>query len=119
MIIYNFSQEVGNPIQAYGSSFDMSRIGVFEGKFHIGCMHLGEDGLVGRHDATSNQLFLVIEGEGWVSGPDHIKLPIKAGQAAFWVTGENHESGTENMMKAVVIEGDNLNPEKFMPVCNK
>jgi quercetin dioxygenase-like cupin family protein len=115
MDIYRFDQEVGKPINAFGSHFKMSRIGAYAGEFHIGCMHLEANGLVGRHDAVTDQLFLVIEGEGWVSGASGEKISIRSGEAAFWVKGESHEAGTTNQtMKAMVIEAEKLNPESFM-----
>lgn len=116
MEIFRFDQEVGKQINAYQSILTMSRIGTFDGEFHIGCMHLDHNGLVGRHNATSDQLFLVIEGSGWVSGESDEKVAIKAGEAAYWVEGESHEAGTfDCTMKALVIEAKKLSPEKFMP----
>lgn len=115
MEIYRFDQEVGKQIGAFDSNFKMSRIGVYHGEFHIGCMHLEANGLVGRHDAVTDQLFLVIEGEGWVSGASEEKISIRAGEAAFWIKRESHEAGTRNQtMKAIVIEAENLSPENFM-----
>lgn len=115
MKIYRFDQEVGKTINAYGSKLIMSRIGMYNGEFHIGCMHLNGNGLVGRHEATTNQLFLVIQGEGWVSGVSDEKIAITAGKAAFWEKGESHESGTYNhSMKAIVLEAEGLDPDKFM-----
>jgi hypothetical protein len=38
-------------------------------------------GLVGRHQAATRQLFCVVAGDGWVSGPDRERVPIAAGQA--------------------------------------
>jgi hypothetical protein len=35
-------------------------------------------------------------------------------QAAFWEPGEEHESGSETGMVALVIEGDSLNPDQFL-----
>jgi quercetin dioxygenase-like cupin family protein len=113
MIIYRFDQEAGRAIEAFDSTnLIMSRIVTSEksGSFHIGCMHLEANGNVGYHQAPTNQLFLVVQGEGWVRGGDHDKMNIKAGQAAFWITGEWHESGTESGMMAIVIESDSFDP---------
>ncbi len=113
--MFRFDQEIGKPIHQFGSTFTMSRIGLFDSTLHIGCMHLDNNGLIGRHEAVTDQLFLVIEGSGWVSGDSGEVIEIKAGQAAFWTKGESHEAGTySTTMKAIVIEGDNLQPEKFM-----
>ncbi len=115
MKIFRFDQEVGKPIQAHGSKFVMSRIGQYLGEFQLGCMHLDEHGLVGEHEATTNQLFLVIDGQGWVTGETSEKVFLNAGQAAYWNKGEMHAAGTDgHTMKALVIEGENLDPDKFM-----
>jgi quercetin dioxygenase-like cupin family protein len=119
MIIYRFDQEVGRAIGAYDSTnLIMSRIIASEksGSFHIGCIYLGTNGKVGYHQTATNQLFLVVQGEGWVRSGDHHKMNIKAGQAAFWIAGEWHESGTESGMMAIVIESDSLDPIKLPEV---
>ncbi|MFY0544586.1 cupin domain-containing protein [Brevibacillus sp. H7] len=82
---------------------------------HIGCIHLGPNGILGHHPAPVPQLFLVVQGEGWVRGEGEERVRIEAGQAVFWETGEGHESGTESGMTAIVIEGDQLDPSQYMP----
>ncbi|MBM6618189.1 cupin domain-containing protein [Bacillus suaedaesalsae] len=109
MELYKFSKEVGKEIGAFGSNFVMSRISQGEGNFHIGCMYFDQNDFVGRHDAVTPQLFVVVEGEGWVSGANGEKLPIRAGEAALWHKGESHEAGSETNMIAIVIESENLN----------
>ena len=78
------------------------------------CFHVGSGGFVPRHPATGPQLFCVVEGSGWVSGDDGERVPIKSGQAAFWDTGETHESGTDTGMKAIVVECPSFDPGRFM-----
>lgn len=51
-----------------------------------------------------SQLFVVLEGSGWVAGEDGAPGPIHAGQAALWNAGEDHESGTEEGMRVAVLE---------------
>jgi quercetin dioxygenase-like cupin family protein len=77
-------------------------------------MTIRENGFLPRHPAVIAQLFAVVEGSGWVSGADGERVPIKPGQAAFWAPGEEHESGTESGMKAIVIEGESFDPSKYM-----
>ena len=77
-------------------------------------MYLEPGGHVGAHQATTRQLFLVTRGEGWVRGPETERTPIRAGQAAFWETGEDHASGSETGMAALVIESDTLDPNQFL-----
>lgn len=70
-------------------------------------------GVVGEHPAATHQLFCVVEGQGWVRGAETHRTQIRAGQAAFWLRGEQHESGSESGMTALVVEGDELDPALF------
>jgi quercetin dioxygenase-like cupin family protein len=78
------------------------------------CFHIGAGGFVPRHPATGPQLFVVVEGTGWVSGDDGRKVAIRAGQAAFWPAEESHESGSDKGMKAIVVECDSFDPAQHM-----
>jgi quercetin dioxygenase-like cupin family protein len=71
-------------------------------------MYLGPGGLVGYHPTATYQLFAVIEGDGWVRGEGAERVPIRAGQAAFWQPGERHEAGTDVGMTAIVVETEAL-----------
>jgi quercetin dioxygenase-like cupin family protein len=77
---------------------------------HVGCISVGKDGIVGLHEATISQLFLVVQGEGWVSGKEGARYNIDSGYAAFWESGEIHESGSEEGMIVIIIESENLEP---------
>lgn len=111
MKLYRFDTEVGRTIDRFGSINAMiSRVTRTAGSAQVGCIHLGENGLVGYHQAVVPQLFLVVQGEGWVTGEDRKKVPIRAGQAAFWTADEWHESGTETGMTAIVIESEQIDP---------
>jgi quercetin dioxygenase-like cupin family protein len=70
-------------------------------------IELAPGGLIGRHEAAADQLFIVVEGDGAVSGADAIETRIHAGMAAFWSTGEMHETKAgENGLVALVLEGE-------------
>lgn len=116
MRLYRFDAEQGHLITQFGSErvaiTGIARIA--EGGVQIGCMHLEPGGRVGAHQATTPQLFLVVRGEGWVRGPELERTPISADQAAFWEPGEEHESGSESGMVALVIESDTLDPDQFL-----
>jgi quercetin dioxygenase-like cupin family protein len=78
----------------------------------IGCIHLTEDGVIGRHEASVPQLFIVVSGEGWVTGQENVKRKIKAGELVIWEAGEWHEVKTQKGLMAIVIESDKINPMK-------
>ena len=67
-------------------------------------LNLEAGGLLGRHPAPTAQLFCITRGTGWVAGDDGTRVPVKAGDAALWEAGEEHESGTEGGMAVVILE---------------
>lgn len=62
-----------------------------------------KDSLLGRHPTKIWQLFMVIEGSGWVSGEDQVRFPISTGQAVLWHPGEEHDSGSEIGMSVLIL----------------
>lgn len=112
---YRFDESAGKPIRHFGSEnasvTPLMRILKTEvGIVQIGCMHVGEYGLIGGHEATVPQMFAVVSGEGWVAGEDRVRHPIQAGQLAVWEEGEWHETSTEHGLSAIVIETEALVP---------
>ena len=77
----------------------------------LACMRLEAGGVIAEHPATYNQLFLIVEGAGWVCSDAGPRVEVRTGQAAFWRAGERHESGTETGMVALVVEGEAIQPE--------
>jgi len=116
MKIYRFDREVAHPITQFDSvNVAIGRVGRFDELFQVGCFHFEPGGVVGFHEATFPQLLMVVAGEGWVRGAEPERTPISPGQAAFWDTGEWHESGSETGMMAVVVESPALDPTRHMP----
>ena len=116
MQLLRFDAAAGRALNVFDSqAVVLSRIGQMEGEVQIGCMHIGAGGIVGYHQATVRQLFLVVAGMGWVRGADETRQPIVAGQAAYWGPGEWHESGSQDGMTAIVIESATLDPGRYMP----
>lgn len=117
MRTFRFDPGAARPITQFGSSgasiAPIARPG--PGFVQLGCMYVTAGGHVGRHPAASPQLFLVVAGEGWVSGADGTRVPISSGEAAFWEPGEEHESGSDGGMTAMVLEAEALDPAQYMP----
>ncbi len=111
MKIFRFDREVGHRIEQFGSTnVILSGITRLIGEAHVSCMQIGPDGMVGYHPAVTPQLFLVVQGEGWVRGEAAEQVPIRAGQAAFWQAGEGHASGSATGMTVIVIESASIHP---------
>jgi quercetin dioxygenase-like cupin family protein len=75
---------------------------------HVVVIEVGPGGVVGRHPAVVAQLYVVVRGSGWVSGGEGGREPIGAGEAVLWEAGEEHESGSDQGMTAIVVEADSL-----------
>lgn len=109
MEMINFNRQTAKAITRYSShEVVYQRIAAEIPDALIGIMTLDPGGLVGYHRALLDQLFLVVQGSGWVAGADRQRREITAGQAAFWREGEWHESGSEGGMIVVIIEGKSL-----------
>jgi gentisate 1,2-dioxygenase len=78
------------------------------GSVRLSILELDPGGVVGMHEAVSPQLFLVVAGSGWTSAADGERVPIAHGEAAFWETGELHESGSHDGLTAIVVEAESL-----------
>ncbi len=112
MHIYHINRESASTIQAYESK-NASNLHIAREMMNaqVSVMYLSGDGLLGYHQAAGDQLFVVVEGEGWVSGADHQQVTIRAGETAFWHAGEWHEAGSEQGLTAMIIEADHIIPE--------
>lgn len=115
MKVFAFGRDVAKALSALGSQHAaVSRVARIEGRVQVAVIHLGPAGTVGRHAAVVNQLFMVVAGNGWVEGGDGKRVAVGPGRAAFWAAGEEHASGTDAGLIAVVIEAKDLNPDAFM-----
>ncbi|NYE08147.1 quercetin dioxygenase-like cupin family protein [Bacillus niacini] len=115
MKFFTFNKESGKNISKFNSDFIMSRIVQTNSAASIGCMHLGENGLIGYHQAVGPQLLLIISGEGLVSIDREEYFKVQPGVAVFWEKDEWHETKTANGLTAIVIESGELDPSSFMP----
>lgn len=105
MKMIRFGPERSRQVDLYGSRFEMTPVHAVPGAFFVGAMYIPAGGLVGYHPATSPQLFMVVQGSGWVrAGDDGERQPVTAGDAAFWEEGEMHEAGSDEGMQVIVLE---------------
>jgi GrpB-like predicted nucleotidyltransferase (UPF0157 family) len=106
MKIYRFDEEVSIPVSRFGSRFRIGPLTGTDSRVRVQIMHVPAGGLIGRHPATSPQLFAVVAGAGWVSGRDGRRREMRPGYAVLWDEGEEHESGSDSGLTAVCVEGE-------------
>ncbi|RDZ13366.1 cupin [Priestia megaterium] len=117
MKIYRFSKEKGKKVERYQSHLaTYVKMTQTTKAATIGYMYIDGEGTVGHHPAPIPQLFIVVEGEGWVTGENQKRVSIKNGEAVLWEKGEWHTSGSEKGMTAIVIQSEELHPEAFMEI---
>lgn len=114
MLIVDLKRIAGRQVERFGST-GASVAHLIPGREPISAVviRIEAGGVLGHHPAATNQLFCVVQGEGWVRGEEEERTPVRAGQAAFWTRGEGHESGSQGGMTALVLEGDALDPRRF------
>ncbi len=105
---------VSHRVDPKTSKVVISPIFISDAGARFACFHVGAGGFFPRHPATGPQLFCVVEGSGWVCGDDGKKVAIRANHAAYWESGESHESGTETGMKVIIVECETYDPAAVM-----
>ena len=111
MKIFDFGSRPGVEIRGFGSGGATAvPLTLPDGDGHVVCIRLAARGVLGRHPASVDQVFAVVEGAGWVRGPDGEQVPVSAGTAVHWSAGEEHESGSDSGMTAIVVEAERLIP---------
>jgi quercetin dioxygenase-like cupin family protein len=115
MKVFRYGIDVSQPMEKYQSkSISYSRIIQTIDPSSIGCIYIKPKGTLGYHEAPAPQLFLVVQGEGWVRGDTPDRTNVTTGDAVYWEKEEGHESGSDSGMNAIIIQSETLNPSSFM-----
>jgi quercetin dioxygenase-like cupin family protein len=111
MRIVDFSPAQNQPITLYDSVRAYSvALGDGQGEGHVYCVRFDAGGSIGEHVAGFGQLFLVVEGAGWAAGEDGVRVPLRAGQGAYFHRGERHAKGSDTGMTAIMVQVSDLAP---------
>src|SRR5262245_5826046 len=109
MKILDFTRDRSRPIDVFAAlAASNVRVGGGHGELHVYCLYFGPAGNIGPHPAGFAQLFLVVDGEGWVAGADGFHVPIGKGQGALFFPGEEHSKGSDTGMTVMMIQADTI-----------
>ena len=89
-------------------------LGNGRGEGHVYRIRIAPGGAIGPHEAGFGQLFLVIDGSGWISGGNGVRQPLAAGQGAFIARGEVHAKGSDTGLTAIMVQLTDLTPVEPM-----
>lgn len=84
-----------------------------EGEAHVHVIRFAAGGAIGPHPAGFGQLFVPIDGAGWVSGADGARHPVRVGQVATFERGEMHGKGSDVGMTVLMIQVTELGTLPF------
>jgi quercetin dioxygenase-like cupin family protein len=105
MEIFTFDR-AEHEVTRHGSiSLHATRIAQFAETTWATCLAVAPGGVIGTHPADSHQVLLIVSGSGWVAGSDGVRVPVTAGQAAYWAPGEVHTTGSDIGLTAIALEG--------------
>lgn len=105
MRVIQFDRSESKNVQDFGSrNARASALGHGSGEAHAYIIFLGPGGIIGPHEAGFSQLFVVLDGNAWVAGPDGARLPVSSGQAAYIGRGETHAKGSDAGSTALMVQ---------------
>lgn len=107
--LFNFGRDTATRIEVHDAvGAAQVKLGSSTGEAHLNIVYLEPGGLLGEHPAPTPQLFIVVDGNGWVSGDDGYRHTVSAGVGVFWSEGERHASGTDTGLSAVIMQARQL-----------
>jgi quercetin dioxygenase-like cupin family protein len=114
MRIFRIESENGYEIREHGSTnvFLSSVVDVDTATIHW--MRFDPRGSIGGRHLTSPQIFLIVEGDGWVKSNNLEPIPVMVGDGVSWDTGDWHEAGSESGMTVILIESKLPAPSSFL-----
>jgi len=120
MKLYSFDPKADQETDQFGSvKAIIAKAVAMEPEAAVNVAYIHPMERIGYYEEAAPQLFLLVEGAGWVRNEFDEVFPVKEGQAIFWEQNEWHESGSDNGMTAVIIEGVSFDPAKLMPLLQK
>lgn len=113
--LIDFKACSARPIEQFASSGASSvELAHGNGESHIYAIHCEPGGIIGPHPAGFDQLFLVVQGSGWVAGADGVRICIGANCGAVVPKGEVHSKGSETGMLALMVQADRFSSPESM-----
>jgi hypothetical protein len=111
MRVVQFSAKDATPIELFESvNVSAVPVGQGSGEVKVYALYFEAGGCVGPHPTGYAQLFLVVQGSGWAAGADGQRVPLLAGQGAYFLRGELHSKGSDDGMLAIMVQASDMQP---------
>ncbi len=113
--VLRFDKTVAEVVESFSARATSSvHLGSGSGESHAYVLHFQPGGEIGEHETEFGQLFIVVDGGGWVrSGPDQYE--VGTGDAVFLPRGTMHAKGSKSGMTVVMVQAFDLEPGTSAP----
>jgi len=77
------------------------------GDAHVRLLRIEAGGEIGAHETRSGQLFIPLEGRGWVREGERVRS-VGVGEAVYLLRGVIHAKGSDTGLLALVVQVTDL-----------
>jgi quercetin dioxygenase-like cupin family protein len=88
--------------QSRGSA--AAEVATGSGEAHVHVVEIAAGGEIGPHVAGFGQLFVCLDGSGWVAAANGERVSISGGEVAYFARGELHSKGSGEGLRALIIQ---------------
>src|SRR5579871_349408 len=113
MRLMRFDAGIGQPA-GRGKHVITTDVACCSGQAEVSCSHFGSYDRTVYRRVLLPQLFLIVDGEGWVRNEDGMRICLQAGQAVYWETGDWYEAGTDTGMTVFCIQNVRMKPAQLL-----
>jgi quercetin dioxygenase-like cupin family protein len=105
VIVFSLEAAPATPVLDFQSrSAVAAELAAGNGPAHIHLVRIDAGGEIGPHVAGFGQLFVALDGTGWVCGEDGERVSVSPGQVAYFARGERHAKGSDRGLRAMIIQ---------------
>ena len=105
MILFNLeAQDLAPVVEFQSTGAGAAELATGSGQAHIHIVRIDPGGEIGPHVAGFGQLFVCLEGSGWVCSADGERVSLSRGQVAYFARGERHSKGSTDGLRALIIQ---------------
>ncbi len=116
MRVISLSTDAAAPITRFSSvAASALQVADGDGEAHVAVIRFEPGGVIGPHTAGFGQLFVPLEGSGWIAGGDGEPAAIAPGTAGYVERGEIHSKGSDTGMTALMIQVRDLDTRTIAP----
>ena len=111
MQVVQFAANHATPIELFETvNASAVSVGQGSGEVRVSALHFAAGGCIGPHPTGYAQLFLVVQGSGWAAGADGHRVPLRAGEGAWFPRGELHSKGSAEGMFVITVQASEMQP---------